>query len=174
MKIQLKKSLRFGEKESVQEEEGRRTGKPASGRGVLTSLRYGGSKLIAVTVLCSTHSSASQHGLAVLAQPDATGGNGRGIPTIPALFEPKRGGRCCYTLVSCCQLVTVTLLSTCHCCKPAILYYYRFTTATRHTRYMKTGTTVQPHTATHREQHMSKERARDSQCELSIELGETP
>ena len=27
MKIQLKKSLRFGEKESVQEEEGRRTGK---------------------------------------------------------------------------------------------------------------------------------------------------
>ena len=29
------------------------------------------------------------------AQPDATGGSGRGIPTIPVSFEPKRGGRCC-------------------------------------------------------------------------------
>ena len=32
---------------------------------------------------------------AAAAQPDATGGSGRSIPTIAALFEPKRGGRCC-------------------------------------------------------------------------------
>ena len=55
--------------------------------------RCGGSKLIAGTVFAA-QSFATWPTAAAAAQPDATGGSGRGIPTIPVLFEPKRGGRC--------------------------------------------------------------------------------
>ena len=56
--------------------------------------RCGGSKLIAGTVFAA-QSFATLATAAAAAQPDATGGSGRGIPTVPVLFEPKRGGRCC-------------------------------------------------------------------------------
>ena len=56
--------------------------------------RCGGSKLIAGTVFAA-QSFATWPTAAAAAQPDATGGSGRGIPTIPVLFEPERGGRCC-------------------------------------------------------------------------------
>ena len=115
--------------------------------------RCGGSKLIAGTVCAAQQ--ASQHGLAVVAQPDTTGGN----VGVFLLFQHylNRNRAVAVALLFSCHVVNLSVRLSCHCW-PAILYYYRFTTATRHTRYIKPG----PHTVTHKEQHMSKERARDS------------
>ena len=90
MKIQVKKRFRF--RESVQEEEGRRK-KEEEEQATASGARCGGSKLIAGTVFAA-QSFATWPTAAAAAQPDATGGSGRGIPTVPVLFEPKRGGRC--------------------------------------------------------------------------------